>query len=146
MSRESTPPQPRSAYRWFVPITTRWLDNDVYGHINNAIYYSWIDTAVNSYLLTNGLLDIDSSPVIGLVAETGCRYLSSITYPEAVTMGVRIAHLGNSSARYDVAVFREDDDTPSAVAHFVHVYVDRVTMRPVSMPAHLRAGLERIAA
>ena len=139
------PPAVRADYRWFHAITTRWMDNDAYGHVNNVIYYSWIDTAVNRFLLDHGLLDIGASPVVGIVAETGCRYIAQITYPEGVTLGIRVAKLGRSSVRYAVGVFREDEDSASAEGHFVHVYVDRASMRPVTIPDFIRVELERIA-
>lgn len=138
------PPPTRDAFRYFVPITTRWMDNDVFGHVNNVVYYSWIDTAVNSFLTDRGLLDIATSPIIGIVAETGCRYLAQITHPDAITVGLRVETLGRSSVRYAVAVFRGDDAQASAEAHFVHVYVDRATMRPVPIPGPIRAEMENI--
>ena len=139
------PPSVRADYRWFHAITTRWMDNDAFGHVNNVVYYSWIDTAVNRYLLDRGLLDLAASPVVGIVAETGCRYVSQITYPDDVTVGIRVAKLGRSSVRYAVGIFRADQDTASAEAHFVHVYVDRASMRPVEIPDFIRAGLEGLA-
>jgi acyl-CoA thioester hydrolase len=138
------PPPVRADYRWFHVITTRWMDNDAFGHVNNVVYYSWIDTAVNRYLLDHRLLVLAASPVVGIVAETGCRYLSQITYPDEVTVGIRVAKLGRSSVRYAVGIFRADEDAASADGHFVHVYVDRASMRPVAIPEFIRAGLERI--
>ncbi len=138
------PPATRVQYRWFHAITTRWMDNDAYGHVNNVIYYSWIDTAVNRWLLDHGLLDVTGSPVVGIVAETGCRYISQITYPDDVTVGIRIAKLGRSSVRYEVGIFRADERSASAEAHFVHVYVDRETMRPVPIPEEVRRAMEGI--
>jgi len=132
----------RADYRHFHPITTRWMDNDVYGHVNNVVYYSWFDTAVNQLLITSGVLDVERSPVIGLVIETRCTYFKAISFPERVTAGVRVAHLGNSSIRYEVGIFREDDDTAAAHGHFVHVYVDRDSRRPAAVPAPMRALLE----
>jgi acyl-CoA thioester hydrolase len=120
------------------------MDNDVFGHVNNVVYYSWIDTAVNLFLLERGLFDIMSSPVVSVVAETGCRYLAQISFPDAVTVGLRTATLGRSSVRYELGIFRNDDAAVSAEAHFVHVYVDRATMRPVPMPEQVRAELEKI--
>jgi acyl-CoA thioester hydrolase len=140
------PPATRAAFRHFCPITTRWMDNDAYGHINNVIYYSWFDTTVNRFLIETGTLDIAASPVVGLVAETGCRYHASITYPERVTIGLVVAHLGRSAVRYALGAFREDDATAAAEGHFVHVYVDRVTQRPVPIPEATRAALESIRA
>jgi acyl-CoA thioester hydrolase len=139
-------PATRARFRWFNAITTRWMDNDAYGHVNNVVYYAWIDTAVNRWLLDHGLLDIAGSPVVGIVAETACRYLSQIAYPDTVTVGLSVAKLGRSSVRYDIGIFREDDDIASAEAHFVHVYVDRTTMRPVPIPDAIRAAMETIRA
>jgi acyl-CoA thioester hydrolase len=139
-------PATRAQFRWFNAITTRWMDNDAYGHVNNVVYYSWIDTAVNRWLLDHGLLDVAGSRVVGIVAETSCRYISQITYPDAVTVGIRIAKLGRSSVRYDIGIFRADDDSASAEAHFVHVYVDRATMRPVPIPEATRTAMEEILA
>ncbi len=139
------PPPVRAEYRWFHTITTRWMDNDAFGHVNNVVYYSWIDTAVNRFLLDHNLLDVVASPVIGIVAETGCRYISQIAYPDDVTVGIRVAKLGRSSVRYAVGIFRADAETASADGHFVHVYVDRASMRPVAVPDFIRVELERIA-
>ena len=136
----------RSGYRAFREITTRWADNDVYGHVNNVVYYSFFDTAVNRWLIEEGVLDIQASPVIGLVAGTACDYFSSIAFPDRVTAGIRAAKIGRSSVRYEVGLFRNDADTASAQGHFVHVYVDRATSRPVPLPDAMRAALARIAA
>jgi acyl-CoA thioester hydrolase len=137
--------QPRSAYRAFVAISTRWMDNDVYGHVNNVVYYSFFDTAVNGWLIERGVLDIGASPVIGLVAGTACDYFSSIAFPDRVTAGIRVAKLGRSSVRYEVGLFRNDEDMTAAAGHFVHVYVDRASSRPVALPEPLRAALATIA-
>jgi acyl-CoA thioester hydrolase len=137
-------PHPRAAYRQFQRITTRWMDNDVYRHVNNVVYYSFFDTAVNQYLIESGALDIESSTVIGLVVETQCAYFSPITFPDTVDAGVRVAKLGGSSVRYEIGLFRNDEPLASAQGHFVHVYVDRATNRPTPLPAGLRAVLERI--
>lgn len=142
MSRPS--PANRSGFRWFLPITTRFMDNDAFAHVNNVIYYSWIDTAVNRFLMDHSLLDLQASPVIGIVAESGCRYVAQIAYPDAVTVGLRIDKLGNSSVRYGLGIFRADDDAASAEGHFVHVYVDRASMRPVPIPDHIRAVMQTI--
>ena len=141
-----TRPQPetRSGYAHFLRITTRWMDNDVYGHINNVVYYSYFDTVVNGYLIAEGALDIETSDVIGLVVETQCQYFVPVTFPDAVHAGLRVAHLGRSSVRYEIGLFRNDDDGASAQGHFVHVYVDRASRKPVPLPAALRAALERI--
>ncbi|MFE1597288.1 acyl-CoA thioesterase [Methylobacterium sp. ID0610] len=138
---DRAPPETRAAYRRFVPIPTRWGDNDVYGHVNNVVYYAFFDTAVNRVLIEDGALDIAESPVIGLVVETGCRYFRSIAFPDRVTAGIRVAHQGRSSVRYEVGLFREDEDEAVAQGHFVHVYVDRATQRPVPLPDVLRAVL-----
>ena len=122
-------------------ITTRWMDNDAYGHVNNVHFLSYFDTVVNTYLIGRGALDIQKSPVIGLVVETQCQYLAPITYPETVTAGVRVAHMGRSSVRYEIALFAGDSQSAAAQGHFVHVYVDRETRRPADLPAALRAAL-----
>jgi acyl-CoA thioester hydrolase len=139
------PPPVRAHFRWFCAITTRWMDNDVYWHVNNVVYYAWIDTAVNRFQIEHGMLDLAASPVVGLVAETGCRYFAPITFPDDVTVGIRVVHLGRSSVRYAIGIFRGDEDAASAEGHFVHVYVDRASMRPVAMPELIRIELERIA-
>lgn len=135
-------PDPRTAYGHYQVITTRWMDNDVYRHVNNVVYYSYFDTVVNQYLIEKGALDIENSEVVGLVVETQCRYFSPISFPSKVHAGLRVAHLGNSSVRYEVGLFRDDDPIAAAQGHFVHVYVDRTTNRPVPLPARLRAALE----
>lgn len=122
-------------------ITTRWMDNDVYGHVNNVVYYSFFDTVVNRYLIEQGALDIDKGAVIGLVVETKCNYFQPIAFPDLVRAGLRVVHLGTSSVRYEVALFRNDDETASAQGHFVHVYVDRATSRPVPLPDVLKKAL-----
>ncbi len=141
----SEPGKPRPAqrgdYPFHMPIQTRWMDNDVYGHVNNVTYYSYFDTAVNGYLIAKGALDIAKSEVIGLVVETSCRYRSSITFPDAITAGIRVARLGRSSVRYEIGIFRNRDDNAAAEGHFIHVYVDRSSRRPVLLPAELRAAL-----
>ncbi|WP_430913657.1 acyl-CoA thioesterase [Methylobacterium sp. sgz302541] len=131
----------RSQYPRLVPLTTRWGDNDVYGHVNNVVYYAFFDTAVNGLLVEAGVLDIAAGPVIGLVVESGCRYFSAIAFPERVTAGVRVARLGRSSVRYEIGLFRADDAEAAAQGHFVHVYVDRGTRRPVPLPEPLRGFL-----
>ena len=138
------PPTARAHFKAFFPITTRWMDNDVYGHVNNVVYYSWFDTAVNRFLIEAGTLDVARSTQVGLMAEGGCRYHSSVTYPDAVTIGLRVARLGTSSVRYELAAFRNDEDTASADAFLVHVYVDRETQRPVPIPPAARAALETL--
>jgi acyl-CoA thioester hydrolase len=123
-------------------ITTRWMDNDAYGHVNNVVHYSYFDSVVNTYLIGQGALDIGASPVIGLTIESGCRYFAPLTYPETVTAGLRVAHIGRSSVRYEIGLFGEGAETAAAQGHFVHVYVDRATRRPVDLPAELRRALE----
>ncbi|GAB3543679.1 thioesterase family protein [Noviherbaspirillum agri] len=120
------------------------MDNDVYGHVNNVVYYSWFDTVVNEFLIANDVLDIEHSPVIGLVIETQCNYFASVAFPEKVTAGLRVAKLGNSSVRYEVGIFREDEESASAQGHFVHVYVDRESRRPSAIPENMRAVLQTI--
>lgn len=115
-------------------ISTRWLDNDAYGHANNVVYYSWFDTAVNAWLIETGLLDVQTGPVIGLVVETACKFNRSVAFPELVSTGIRIARLGNSSVRWEIGIFTPGHEAPAAEGHFVHVYVDRVTRRPVRVP------------
>jgi acyl-CoA thioester hydrolase len=121
------------------------MDNDAYRHVNNVVYYSYFDTVVNQYLIEAGVLDIEASTVVGLVVETQCNYFTPITFPDAVDAGLRVARLGGSSVRYEVGLFRNDAPEASAQGHFVHVYVDRGSNRPVPLPAGLRAALERIA-
>ncbi|MBV8620278.1 MAG: acyl-CoA thioesterase [Curvibacter sp.] len=137
-------PEGRSAYRAFRPITTRWMDNDLYGHVNNVIYYSWFDTAVNAHLIEQGALDIHAGTTIGLVIETQCNYFAPLAFPQLIEAGIRVARLGSSSVRYEVGLFAEGEPLTAAKGHFVHVYVDRESRRPVSLPASLRSVLERL--
>lgn len=120
---------------------TRWADNDAYAHVNNVVYYAFFDSAVNRHLIEQGALRIGTSPVIGLVVESQCRYFSSIGFPDVVTVGLRVAHLGNSSVRYEIAIFRNQEDVASALGYFVHVYVDRESSRPTAIPKDTRAVL-----
>lgn len=136
----------RNAYRHFRAIPTRWADNDVYGHVNNVVYYSYFDTVVNQYLVEQGALNIEKSTVIGLVVETQCEYFSPITFPDIVHAGLRVAKLGNSSVRYEIGLFRNEDNAASAQGHFVHVYVDRTSRRSIAVPADMRAALAKILA
>jgi acyl-CoA thioester hydrolase len=130
----------RAAFRHFRPIATRWMDNDVYGHVNNVVYYSYFDTVVNGHLVEAGLLDIAESPAIGLVVETGCAYFESVSFPDALEAGLAVESLGRSSVRYRVAIFKTGADLAAAQGHFVHVYVERGTQRPVPIPdAHRQA-------
>ena len=134
----------RDNYYKFNSITTRWSDNDVYGHVNNVVYYSYFDTAANNYLINDGGLDIETSPVIGFVVNSGCNYNSSIAYPGNIESGLRVDRLGNSSVQYGVAIFKEGEDHAAADGHFVHVFVDRETNKPVAIPDKMRAALEAI--
>lgn len=138
-------PSPRAGYRAFRTITTRWLDNDLYGHMNNVVHYSLFDTAVNGWLIEQGVLDIHNGSQIGLVVETGCRYFSEMAFPDVVAAGIRVARLGSSSVRYEVGLFRNDEELAAAEGFFVHVYVDRQTRRPKPLDPPLRAALEGIA-
>jgi acyl-CoA thioester hydrolase len=135
----------RADYKHFLPLQTRWADNDIYGHVNNVAYYGYFDTIVNEYLIGAGALDIHDGNVIGLVVETGCRYFAPLGFPQQLDGALRVAHIGNSSVRYELAVFRAGEDAPAAEGHFVHVYVDRETRRPVTLPDQLRHALEAIA-
>ncbi|MFZ4110360.1 MAG: acyl-CoA thioesterase [Polymorphobacter sp.] len=137
-----TGPDKRRDFAVFRQIPTRWMDNDAYGHVNNVIYYSWFDTAVNALLVDMGLLDIHHGRTIGLVVETGCRYHRSVAFPEIVEAGVRIARLGTSSVRWEVGIFTAGDDRVAAQGFFVHVYVDRVSRRPAALPDEWRQQLD----
>ncbi len=134
-------PEKRSAFPHFCPIAIRWMDVDAYRHVNNVVYYSYFDTAVNEYLIQQGVLDVDKGEVIGLVVETQCQYFRPIEFPGQVQVGLRVRHIGNSSVRYELAVFRDGDDTASAQGHFVHVYVNRASMRPTPLPPPLRQAV-----
>jgi acyl-CoA thioester hydrolase len=139
------PPAPtRSTFRWFHAIGTRWMDNDVYGHVNNVVYYSWIDTAVNRFLIDRECLVIGRSETVGIVAETGCRFLAQMAYPDDVTVGLAVSNIGRSSVRYEAGIFRNAEHSASAAGYFVHVYVDRATMRPVPIPEFIRAELNKL--
>ena len=138
---ERAPRLTRAAFRVFRPIATRWMDNDAYGHVNNVHYYAYFDSAVNGWLIERGLLDIATSPVVGVVAETGCTYFESVAFPDPLEAGIAVARLGRSSVRYRVAIFRAGAEAAAAQGHFVHVYVDRATERPVDVPEAVRAAL-----
>ena len=142
MSRPEPPA--RADYVAFRPITTRWMDNDVYGHVNNVVYYSFFDTAVNGHLVDAGVLDFEAGETVGLVVETGCSYFAPISFPDAVTGGVRVDRIGTSSVRYAVGIFRGEEDRAAAAGHFVHVYVDRITRRPRPLSENLRVVLEAL--
>ncbi|WP_164016799.1 acyl-CoA thioesterase [Pyxidicoccus trucidator] len=132
-------------YRYFLPITTRWMDNDVYGHINNVTYYSYFDTVANHFLIHEGGLDIHASSVIGLVVESKCAYRAPLAYPDALRAGLRVDKLGNRSVTYGIGIFKEGETQPAAHGHFVHVFVDRLTRKAVAMPERLREALARIS-
>jgi len=134
----------RAAYPVWREITTRWADNDAYGHVNNTIYYAWFDSAVNAWLIEAGLLDIARGDPIGLVVETGCRYAASLTYPEPVEIGLGVERLGESSVTYRLGVFAKGSGDAAAEGHFTHVYVDRESRRPAALPAAWRARLDTI--
>ena len=140
MSSKPSPTQRRD-YPHFTSISTRWSDNDAYRHVNNVVYYGFFDTAVNRLLIEAGALDIDASPVVGLVVETRCNYFAPIAFPDRVDVGLRVASIGRSSVRYELGVFRNDDDAAAAAGHFVHVYVDRTTNRTVPVPPAVRDAL-----
>lgn len=137
-------PETRDRFRWFLPLSTRWMDNDVYGHVNNVVYYSYVDTVANQYLIDREVLDIEHGPVIGVAVESLCQYRSAIAFPDRLDGGLRVTRLGRSSVRYEVGIFRHDESAAAAVAYFVHVFVDRTTRRPVPIDGPLRAVLEDI--
>lgn len=139
-------PQPRSRedYRVFIPLQSRWMDNDAYGHVNNVTYYSYFDTAVNQYLIEQGVLDYAAGEVIGLVVETGCQYFSSVAFPDRLEAGIKVAHIGRSSVRYEVGIFKEGDTETRAAGHFIHVYVDSKNRRPTTLPDAFLAVLEKL--
>jgi acyl-CoA thioester hydrolase len=141
-------PELRNAYHLFRRINTRWADNDAYGHVNNVVYYAWFDTAVNAYLIEQGALDIHAGTTIGLVVETHCNYFAPVVFPQAVEIGIRIASLGGSSVRYELGVFTADAngkfEVCAAKGHFIHVYVDQQSRRPVPLPLTLKSVLEKI--
>jgi acyl-CoA thioester hydrolase len=138
---ERQQPQTRDQYLHFQTITTRWMDNDVYGHVNNVVHYSFFDTAVNRYLIDAGALDIQAGQVIGLVVHTQCHYFDSLAFPQTVHAGIRVAHLGRSSVRYEIGLYADNAPLSAAAGSFVHVYVDRTNRRPVPVPDRLRAAL-----
>lgn len=138
------PAETRARYPHLAPLPTRWMDNDLYGHINNVVYYSFFDTVINEYLIRAGGLDIHGGEAIGLAVETMCRFHRPLTYPEAVDAGLRVGKLGSTSVRYEVGLFRAGDALPAATGHFVHVFVDRATRRPQPIPAAIRAALARL--
>lgn len=134
----------RADYADFYSLQTRWIDNDVYGHMNNVVHYSLFDTAVNGWLVQHGLLDPQTSNSFGLVVETGCKYFAEMKFPDRVTAGLRISKLGNSSVRFEIGLFRNDENTASAQGFFVHVYVDRSTKRPTPIDMLRREAFETL--
>jgi acyl-CoA thioester hydrolase len=144
-SREERPlPQARHTYPVFRPITTRWMDNDVYGHVNNVVYYGYFDSAVNAYLIEQGGLDIHEGEVVGFVVSSSCDYFASIAFPERIEVGLRVGKLGNSSVQYELAIFKQGEEQACAAGRFVHVFVDRASNRPVSIPPALREAMARL--
>ena len=139
-------PSVRADYGAFRTITTRWMDNDIYGHMNNVVHYSLFDSAVNGWLIERGVLDLQDGDQIGLVVETGCRYFAEMAFPDVVTAGLRVSRLGTSSVRYEVGLFRNDEDKAAAEGFFVHVYVDKASRRPKPLGDRLRTALESIQA
>ena len=135
----------REAYKVFYPITTRWSDNDIYGHVNNVVYYAYFDSAANRYLIEEGGLDIDNADLVGYVVNSGCEYHAPIAYPDAIEAGVRVDRLGNSSVQYGIAIFRQGEERAVAHGHFVHVFVNRNEDRSVPIPERLRTALAAIA-
>lgn len=134
----------REDYPHFLMMPTRWMDNDIYGHVNNVIYYSFFDTLINQYLVAAGGLDIHEGPIVGLAVETMCQFNRELTYPEIVEGRLRVGKLGNSSVRYEIGLFSANHETPAAVGHFVHVFVERKARKPVPIPSPIRAALEKL--
>ena len=134
----------RSAFRVWRSITTRWMDNDAYGHVNNVVYYSWFDTAVNAHLIENGALDVAHGATIGLVVETHCNYFAPLSFPQTVDVGLRVAHRGTSSVRYELGIFGQGAHTAAAQGHFVHVYVDAQTRKPTRLTPSLISVLDAL--
>jgi len=148
MSETNTPadaPAARSSFAHFIVVPTRWMDNDIYGHVNNVVYYAYFDTVINRYLITEGGLDIAQGPVIGVAAESHCRYRRAVAFPTDLDAGLRVGRLGRSSVRYEIGLFAQGEDEVAAEGWFVHVFVDRMTRRPAPIPDRLRAALERLA-
>lgn len=134
----------REAFRHFADVQTRWGDNDIYGHVNNATYYAYFDSVINRYLIEAGGFDIVSGDVIGLAVETGCRFHGSFAFPEKIDAGLAVAHLGNSSVRYEIGMFRSGEEQALVEGHFVHVFVQRTSNRPMPIPDKIRAALEQL--
>ena len=137
-------PTSRNDYPHFLSIPTRWMDNDVYGHVNNVVYYSYFDTVINEHLIRDGGLDIHDGSVVGYCVESQCRYLAPLAFPETIEAGLRVGHLGKSSVRYEIALFRQGDEAPAAIGHFIHVFVAREENKPTAIPSAIRACLEKL--
>ena len=135
----------RDYYRHFLTIPTRWMDNDVYGHVNNVVYYSFFDTVVNKFLIEQSQLDFSKGKVVGLVVETKCQYFAPIAFPDVVVAGIKVAHIGTSSVRYEIGLFKNDEEKPAAEGHFVHVYVTRSSNKPTPLTSEMRSILEKIS-
>jgi acyl-CoA thioester hydrolase len=134
----------RADYRHWLQIPTRWMDNDVYGHVNNVVYYSYFDTVINAYLIEAGGLDIETGPVIGLCVESQCRYFQPLAFPDRIDAGLRVGRLGTTSVRYEVGLFKAGEDAAAAAGHFVHVFVDRASRKPTPIPEPMRAALAKL--
>lgn len=143
MGKDSIPS--REQYRVFYPLATRWEDNDIYGHVNNVVYYSYFDTVANRYLIEEGGLDIQGGSVVGFVVNSGCEYHSPIAHPDNLSVGLRVDRLGNSSVQYGLGIFSEGEEIAAAHGHFVHVFVDRAANKSIAIPQSLRSALERLA-
>lgn len=134
----------RAHYRHFLQIPTRWMDNDIYGHVNNVVYYSFFDTVINEFLIRQGGLNIHDGAVVGFAVETQCRFHQSLCFPEVIDAGMRVARLGNSSARYEIGLFKQGQDRAAATGYFVHVFVDRSNNRPTPLPDRIRTALQQL--
>ncbi len=134
----------REDYKHFLNIPTRWMDNDVYGHVNNVVYYSYFDTVINKYLIDEGGLDFANDPVIGIAVQTHCEFKQSLQFPDVIDAGLRVGHLGNSSVRYEIGLFKQGDDAIAAAGYFVHVFVERTSQKPVPIPDGIRTALEQL--
>ena len=141
MTHQEPRTERRSDYPHYLSIATRWMDNDIYGHVNNVVFYSYFDTVINEYLIRVGGLDIHEGVVVGFAVESNCRFHRPLSFPETIDAGLRVGHLGNSSVRYEIGLFRQDELKPAATGHFVHVFVDRKTNKPTAIPAGIRACL-----
>ena len=140
------PPAAREEYRWFRDIQARWIDNDLYGHVNNVVYYSYFDTLIAEFLIDEGGFDPHAADVVGVAVETGCRFHASLRYPDRIVAGLRIGHLGRSSVRYEIGIFNAAGGPAAADGHFVHVFVERASQRPVPIPENLRAAMATLQA